>query len=371
MSEGETGKKVGLAGAGLAGVLGLLGKMEHGLVASKAALAPAAHLAGDGAKIGARALPAAAEGLGVGAAALRPTALFGKGSTRALAGTSHAFEGLGLRAAPFPLIEDGARLGAARPGFSLVEHSGAEVAGWTFDAASLLVDDPSSPNDGKPAPLSLALTGRSMLIALEPGATDVGDEAGPNAGPNAGRAAGRLLIRPSQIHGTSGLLDAVRMFRGSSPVVVVGRRFGDGLRVPEAPNAIDPSALAAACAGTSALCTVVVCGVDAPPTCEQGAAHAWTIAAAGLSTPRTARDIGKQVAHFDQRLLDALHQDPATADVETTLVDLDAADAPRLVHATKAAAAAPAASSATTRTASPAVSGGTSRRSGARTSSPK
>ena len=252
MSDDDTGKKVGLVGVGLAGLLGLLAKMEHCAVAGGKAVAPAVHLAEDGARVGARAMPLAGEGAALGVGVSRAAGA-GRTTLGKVATGGRVFEGSGLRAVPLVLAEDAARVGKPPAGLALLEHGGAAVeatsdlAGYAFDAATLVVDDDTAPLSDRPYIMAPAVSGRSALIALTEGPTQLDLPAQTTL----------VMLRPVQIHGLNGLLSSFPLFRRTSPVVIVGRGQDSELRIPEG-TPTSASAIASSCAAAAVVCAVVV-----------------------------------------------------------------------------------------------------------------
>lgn len=327
MGDDDAGKKIGLAGAGLAGLLGVLAKMEHCVVAGGKAAAPAVHLAEDGARLGARAVPLAGEGAALGAGVGRQAAALGKTNVGKVAAGGRVFEGSGLRAIPL-IAEDTARIAGPKTGATLVEHAasvpglGSDLAGFGLDAATLVVDDTSGPGDGLPYVMVPAMSGRSALIALEQPAAEV-DLASHTR---------LLLLRPMQIHGVSGLVSAFRLFRRSSPIVIVGRGSGDEIRVPEGPPT-SSAAIASACASAAVVCHVVVCPENAPNACERRVADAWKDVAISLQDAPREAQIVAELGSFRTRLFTALGNDDQTREATVSFVHY-AGDGPvRVVRA--------------------------------------
>ena len=281
MSDDDTGKKVGLVGAGLAGLLGMLAKMEHCVAAGGKAAAPAVHLAEDGARLGVRAAPLAGDVAKVGVHVVPKAATPRMGP--ALAQHAGTFAGLG-----------------------------SDAAGFAFEAAPLLVDDEGTAGNGLPYVMVPIVSGRSTLIALSPGAAEVALAGEPR----------KLLLRPAQIHGWTGLQNALPLLRHASPSVIVGRGPGDEIRVPEGAP-IAATRVASACAAAGVVCTVVVCPDDAPEPCELHAAEAWKLAAHTLEPAAREALVVTEIEPFQRRLLPALAADEATRAAAIVFVHYD------------------------------------------------
>lgn len=326
MGDDDAGKKIGLVGAGLAGLLGIAAKMEHCVVAGGKAVAPAVHLAEDGARLGARAAPLAGEGAAFGAGVGRGAAAVGRTNVGKVAAGGRVFEGSGLRAVPL-VAEDAARASGPKTAAALVDHGasaasvGGDLGGFGLDAATLVVDDRGSPGDGLPYVMVPVVSGRSALIALEPSAAEV----------NLATHTRLLLLRRPQIHGVKGLLSSFALFRRSSPVVIVGRGSDDRIRVPEGePTSI--LAIASACASAAIVCHVVACPETAASGCERRAAEAWMSASLPLHDASREADVVGELGAFGTRLLAALGEDAETRDVSVAFVEYAGQGPVRVVH---------------------------------------
>jgi hypothetical protein len=359
MADDDAGKRAGVLGAGAAGLLALFAKFEHCAAGGAKALAPTAILAEEGARVGARALPALGEEAALGARALphlasdgavvagmgaknlRPGSLVGLAADGASAGAhpfvARSFRGVGLRTGAVRVGFGPARGVAAET--TALDHflpTGLDLAGSSLDIASLVTDDAAGAGagarDGVPFVPVLRGGDGSMVIALEP----VPD---PPA-----TARSTLRIRSAQIRGTRGLLALLPIFAHSSPLVFVGRSEGAGVRIPGDQPA-SPEALLAAAASLGEGGAIVVCPAHTTPggepdfTCEIAVEAVQAQAGERLRTLPSALPRPARLNAFSRWLVEGVVAAEATRESEVSFLSFDDEGHAALVRRSPAAAA--------------------------------
>lgn len=262
----ETGKAVGAGGLGLMALLGGLAKHadDCGRVGARAAY-PVAGLGDDAA----RGLGRGAPGLGKGAPGLGAPGL-GKGAP-----------GLGRPVVPVGgLGDDVARAGdgftphleagrAAEAGAELEEaliEAGAEIA---IELGSYAVD---VGDDVEPPPPRPVYVGMPKLLSLDLSRASMGLES---------HAPAYAEVRTSSSLQPARVLDQLaQLQRLYSPVVVLGRMAGEGLRLGD--ERLSVAQVLGRCAHSGVACVVLACGEEAAETCEANAVAQWWEASSSL-----------------------------------------------------------------------------------------